>query len=438
MTVTDDDAPSARNRPRWLLLGPAITVLLLVIWALVATSDAGDDSGRSETAARSSGVSVVAASDGADRTSATTALLDAQQQALTRGDRTAFLQDWASEPASQRTAHRIFTNLSRLGADVDLRLVTTGRAITEVDPVAAWQVRVDAEWRLPGVSTRAAVTTLQYSLKPDEDGSARVSAVRAVSGGLAPLWLAERLHVRYGAGWIAAAGSADIAGRLARELPAVLRDVRDVVPGPSTAVVVYAPSDLAAMKETIGNASLEVEQVAGVAASVDGSTGRRAPVAVVLNPDQFERLGQRGRTAVLAHEVTHAVTGAAGVVRMPLWLAEGFADYVGLRAAEVPLGLAGRVALRDVREHGVPAALPDDDAFVGGGGRRLELAYEQAWLAVRSLADRFGEPALVGLYQQMVAHPHEELSRAVRTELAISLEAVTRWWQADLRELAHG
>jgi len=119
---------------------------------------------------------------------------------------------------------------------------------------------------------------------------------------------------------------------------------------------------------------------------------------------------------------------------MPVWLAEGFADYVGLRVADVPVSVAAKLAVRDARANGVPRSLPTAQAFAGSRGD-VEIAYEQAWLAVRTLVRQFGAPAVLRFYHRVVTEP-QNLRRVVRSELGVGLDEVTSLWRAELRRLA--
>jgi hypothetical protein len=113
-------------------------------------------------------------------------------------------------------------------------------------------------------------------------------------------------------------------------------------------------------------------------------------------------------------------------------VAEGFADYVGVGAVEVPLSVSARVVIRDVRRNGVPRALPSNDDFSAGRGD-LELAYEQAWLANRLIAGEYGERRLVRFYRFVVASP-DDLGGAFGV-LGTTEEAFTADWRRSLRLL---
>ncbi len=127
--------------------------------------------------------------------------------------------------------------------------------------------------------------------------------------------------------------------------------------------------------------------------------GPRPPTGerVVVNPRAFDTLTPTGRAVVLTHEATHvAVRASSGPV--PMWLSEGFADYVALRGRGLAVASAAPTAMRHVRRHGPPPVLPRDRDFVSGGANGAA-AYELSWLACRLLAQRYGEPALVRFYR---------------------------------------
>ena len=83
---------------------------------------------------------------------------------------------------------------------------------------------------------------------------------------------------------------------------------------------------------------------------------------------------------------------------MPTWLLEGFADFVALDHAGVPVDLAAGQILPRIRKNGLPDGLPtsqDLDPTANG----LGATYEEAWLACRFLAQEYGERALVRFYR---------------------------------------
>ncbi len=68
---------------------------------------------------------------------------------------------------------------------------------------------------------------------------------------------------------------------------------------------------------------------------------------VIINPDAFGTLGSLGRRIVLSHEMTHLAARATSVQTVPIWLSEGFADYVAYDPTSVPTAVvAGDVLER--------------------------------------------------------------------------------------------
>ncbi|MFB4264400.1 hypothetical protein [Nonomuraea sp. GTA35] len=160
----------------------------------------------------------------------------------------------------------------------------------------------------------------------------------------------------------------------------------------------------------------------GLAAVADG---RR----VIVVPEAFATLNPTGRDVVLTHELTHVVAGTDG---LPVWLYEGFADYVGYRDAGLPVATAAAELAAEVRAGRLPSALPGPEAFAADGRdpNRLARAYQEAWLACRFLADRFGEGTLVGLYREAQAAGAD---RALAS-LGLSVATLTARWRAYVRD----
>ncbi|MEV0384427.1 hypothetical protein [Nonomuraea sp. NPDC050643] len=165
-----------------------------------------------------------------------------------------------------------------------------------------------------------------------------------------------------------------------------------------------------------------VGRVDGLAAVADG--GR-----VIVVPEFFARLNPVGKDVVLTHELTHV---AAGTDRLPVWLYEGFADYVGYRDAGLPVTTAAAELAAEVRAGRLPSALPGPAAFAADGRdpARLARAYQEAWLACRFLADRFGEGTLVGLYRDAQAAGVDQ----ALASLGLSVATLTARWRAYVRD----
>ncbi|WP_214413728.1 hypothetical protein [Sphaerisporangium fuscum] len=164
--------------------------------------------------------------------------------------------------------------------------------------------------------------------------------------------------------------------------------------------------------------------------AVNGLAAVAGTDRVVVEPGSFARLSATGRDVVLAHELTHLATGAATDGRTPKWLVEGFADYVGYLRAGVPVPVAAAELAAEVRAGRPPRALPGRDAFAPGSARPAQ-AYEEAWLACRYVADRFGEPALVSLYRETM---REGAPAAFARVLGTTEARFTDGWRAYVRK----
>ncbi len=137
-----------------------------------------------------------------------------------------------------------------------------------------------------------------------------------------------------------------------------------------------------------------------VAALTSGGPGGVA--RLYLNPATLDALGPKARGIVLAHELTHVVTGAPTSLASPLWLKEGFADYVGFTDSGVALRIATSEGLDAVRRSGTPDAWPPDADFTAGSVA-APAAYALGHLACRAIAERYGRDALVAFYRAVDA-----------------------------------
>jgi hypothetical protein len=164
---------------------------------------------------------------------------------------------------------------------------------------------------------------------------------------------------------------------------------------------------------------------------------------VVINPDAFHRLGSSGRRVVLAHEMTHVAVRSSTTAPVPIWLSEGFADYVGYQ----DVGLSRRTIAADVlalvRRGDGPRDLPNVDDF-DPTKTTIAPAYSGAWLACRLIADRYGQSALVRLYREIAdtpvgtggPDPDAATQAAFERVLGTSVAAFTAAWRGEMRALA--
>lgn len=365
-------------------------------------------------------------------------VLRRQSKTLDAGRRTRYLATWDdSWGSARRRASVVYANLQALGVS-SLRTRYVGPATGEpAVPTghgsAAWAAEVDVSWRLPAGGRAPVLMTTTYTFV-ERHGEVVVADIAANGSARLPVWLLGPLEVRRTSRTLVAARDAADARRLARGLHQAAEDVREVLPAWRGTLVAFVPRDESELEAVLAAEPGAYDGVAAVTTTLDGSSQDAAPVAVVVNPAVFDRLGPVGARVVLAHESTHVATGAASV-SMPLWVAEGFADYVGVGAVDVPLRVSARALVREVRRGGVPARLPDDSAFAGGPA--AEAAYERAWLAMRMIAERYGERRMVAFYRAIVARP-DALSSAVRDSLGSNLHQLTTQWRRYVSRVVDG
>ncbi len=198
--------------------------------------------------------------------------------------------------------------------------------------------------------------------------------------------------------------------------------------------VILLPASQKDMALVIGSDGKGLAQIAAVTTGAfeEGvSRGDR----IVVNPATFDTLGTLGRRVVLSHEMTHVATRATGVVPVPIWLSEGFADYVAYEATSVPTTIVASDVLDDVRGGKGPVRLPESADFDAGTGD-IAASYEGAWLAARMIADRYGERRLVAFYVAMADSAGPGWPEETDDVLGISSRRVERMWLAYLDDIA--
>ena len=297
-----------------------------------------------------------------------------------------------------------------------------------VPAAGAWTAVVDATWQLAGFDDQRSRTEILVGLVVQGD---RV-AVTALGGGdlRTPVWMTGRVQVRRTVDTLVidSAGDGRRISRLARVAVPV---VRRVLPRWRPELVVEVPATAAALDEALNAAPGTYTGVAAVTTSADGSADG-PDVHVFLNPRVFAKLGPVGAQVVMSHEATHVASGAAGSA-MPLWLLEGFADYVALRDVRLPETTTAAQIARQVRRKGVPESLPDAAKFETTSSE-LGAAYESAWLACEVLAESRGEEALVLLYRAV--EDGARLAVALRRHVGFGEHELTVRWQERLSDLA--
>ncbi|MFE0177043.1 hypothetical protein ACFWZ2_32540 [Streptomyces sp. NPDC059002] len=218
-----------------------------------------------------------------------------------------------------------------------------------------------------------------------------------------------------------------------RAVPAV----RDAWPGSWPGrVVVLVPRSLDGMAGLLGAPASGYRGIAAVTTGESGGSGRAPADRIIVNPEAYGVLGDFGKQVVLTHETTHVATRAQTSAATPLWLSEGFADWVGYRGTGRTAVQAAPELRRAVQDERVPGALPEDDDFgFGGDADRLAQAYEGAWLACRMIAEQWGERKLTDFYRAVGAHKERAgaVEDALRDVLDTTAQDFTARWRTYLR-----
>jgi hypothetical protein len=421
-------AERSSSRPRrwvagFLVAGPVLG--LMAWWLLHDSSYVAPPPGSAPPQAQPAGAAVA---------------LQSLAEALGAGDARAAA---ALAPAGDARAADLLAAVARNAGVLGIR--PRMRYVDESGGVAAngrWAAAVSLTWRYaddPGTDPGLTEITVDFAPADAATGGGymAVAGLGADDSGRMPVWLAGPATVERGPGvLVVVAGQGATtraeAARYERLAEKAVRVVHRVIPSWHSRLVVEVPVSGAGVDRAIGAEPGHTRGIAAVTAPVDGSTVGDAPVHVFVNPDVFDTLRPTGAQVVLSHEAVHVATDAARSV-MPTWLLEGFADYVALRDVDIPIGTSAGQIIRQVRQDGVPDALPGPAEF-DTGTTHLGATYESAWLACVVLADRGGERALVGLYDDVGGG--RDLGSALERRFGLGEAALTRLWQQRLEALA--
>ncbi|MFF0448442.1 hypothetical protein ACFYT4_18860 [Streptomyces sp. NPDC004609] len=360
--------------------------------------------------------------------------LDARAAAVLARDENAYLAALAPELAELRAdERRQFRNL----ADV---------------PFGSWEYRVGKverdgpkavaeahlRYRFAGydIAPVAVPRVLELGLR---DGRWYVTADRPGKGAAEQLWEQGDVSVVRGHRSLVLAVDQEparlraLAATADRAVPAVSASWRSPW---AQRVVVLVPGSVDAMGALLGTPSAGYR---GIAAVTTGETGTTAAVPadrVIVNPSAYGLLGDFGRNVVLTHETTHVATRAYTSPATPMWLSEGFADWVAYRGTARTAGQNAPELQRAVREGELPAGLPSDEDFsFGGDADALARAYEGGWLACDLIAERWGEEKLTELYREVGSGKRRgsALRKAMSDILSTTPEDFTARWRDHLR-----
>jgi hypothetical protein len=360
------------------------------------------------------------------------AALDRFVNAVEQGSRAGAVD--VAAPDSRELLGSLADNASALRiGHLSMRYIDDGDPLTtdqrSTYGAGAWQGTLQLEYRYDGVDTSSAHLETSAVFVPGAK-SARIASFGSADE-RSPLWLVDRLSVvRTPESLLAVAGAP--AGRYAGLVARALVQVRRVLPAWHGPLVVEVPHTRAQLDAALQSQPGEYDNIAAVTTTTDGSLTPGAPVRVFVNPSVFADLKDRGAQVVMSHESTHVATGAT-FASMPTWLLEGFADFVALDDAGIPVRLAAGQILPRIRKQGLPEGLPTtQDLEPTANG--LGATYEEAWLACRFLGQEYGTDRLVHFYETV--SDGTPAGAAFRSVLGTTQQAFVVRWRADLARLA--
>ncbi|MCE6997703.1 basic secretory family protein [Saccharothrix sp. S26] len=383
-----------------------------------------------------------AASAATSRPDAVRALLDRRARAVLERDEAAFAADLdpRADAGFRQRQLDLFRNLAGVPlAEWEYRLDGAADAPTGLELPAAdevWAPDVRLSYRLGGVDVEPSSQVMAY-LFTRHDGRWYLNSDTA----LEPLgkrtwrgpWDFGPCQVRAGTGGFVLShpGGEALASRALAELDGAVTAVTEVW-GQAWArqVAVLVPASPDEMVALVGP-GFATGAIAGVAVAdrVDPDTRTARGQRVVLNPDSAGALSPLALRVLLRHEITHVATRGDTVDGAPMWVLEGFADYVGYRRSDVPPEKAAPHLAARVRR-ALPTALPSDADFRGDA---MELAYQQAWSVNLYLASTLGEPGLVALHRRLARVRASEVDGVLLEATGGDTAALVRGWQDFLR-----
>ena len=143
---------------------------------------------------------------------------------------------------------------------------------------------------------------------------------------------------------------------------------------------------------------------------------------VVFNPATLGR-GDDELQHTLTHEFTHVAFGPETTGATPVWLIEGMAEYVAFADDGVADSFANRAASRVAGSD-----LPADRSFYNSADN-----YLLGWLACKLIAQKYGQPKLIALYDWF--KDHDEVDAGFRAVLGIGQADFLSTWRTYLQGL---
>lgn len=354
-------------------------------------------------------------------------ILDARATGVLQHDQQKFLTGLPTdEPQLANAQQVVYANLQQL-------------------PVASWSYTLKSVHQAPSTPSAGSAVTAEVMLSYQLTGFDAVPDTQNITmtfvqrGG--KLWLrdpdagsAGSWHGIWDDGPISVAQSSSCLVIATQKTAANLSELSSLCDGAVAAVsAVWGPewaqhavllmpdrlSDLQALGT--GNRNLQSLSALAVATSVEVSSGQVSGARILLNAQPILSASVIVRQVLLTHEITHLAARAVTRAGTPLWLQEGFADFVGYQSAQIRPPAATAAAAAKLLAEGPPSDLPGDDEFTDSGTTQ-EGAYEYAWLAMCFLDAEVGRPPLVAMYRQvaMSSDPEMKFNDWLQSQLSMT------------------
>ncbi|MEU5435772.1 hypothetical protein AB0G73_20680 [Streptomyces sp. NPDC020719] len=361
--------------------------------------------------------------------------LDGRAAAVLRHDERGYLDAVDPAAGTLRDAQRAeFGNLRQVPLSAWAYRVT-GLSHTG----ARASARVELSYRVDGYDSAPVVSARVVELG-ERAGRWYVTSDRPDEGAAQPLWQQGPVTVLRGTHSLVLGVGQDRA-----LLQEIARTEDRAVPAVSAAwpgrwagkVVVLVPASLDSMAALLGAPAASYRGIAAVTTGEAGASAAAPADRVIVNPEAYGVLGDLGKQVVLTHETTHVATRARTSPATPMWLSEGYADWVGYRGTGRTAAQAAPELQQAVRRGELPDELPlDADFGFEGGADRLARAYEGGWLACSLIAQRWGEDRLAAFYAEVGGQKHREgaVEKAMNDELGTTPREFTALWRAYVRD----
>ena len=381
------------------------------------------------------------ATAGSSRLGLVRATVDALFKAAWANDRAGFDRLISDRDHSFRDRARLlYDNLSTLPLTrLQVRIEPTefglSNARRRLLGPSAWVQRGVVTWRLPGDGTEVEHRIWLTFL--EADGEVKVAGTIDQPADSVqeqqPSWWLGPLSARERDGVTVLAGSGQSLDRWTQLGEAALGNVREELPNGlggswNGRVVIEVPATQRDFESVLGQPGGGYSSIAAVTHRA-GTSG--AAIRIVANP-KAAQLGSLDLQSVLEHEMVHVATRSPESPA-PVWAEEGLAEWVSMKAHPDQRSDGTDELLARVRNDGAPPSFPSDREFQAGA-RDIALAYAEAWLACRFIADRYSESQLGRFYADL--DRGDSLDEASRSTLQLSEAALTSRWREYLAQLA--